>query len=98
ELDDLLVRARPLLLAGEPLDPFDEHPAVPGPVEHGHAAPTRQRGPEAPEEVVSLGVGRRRRELSHAYVPGVEAGHQPLDRPALARSVPTLEQDAERRS
>ena len=48
--------------------------------------------------MVTFGVGRRRRELRHAHVPRVEAGHQPLDRPAFAGSVPTLEQDAQRRA
>ena len=48
--------------------------------------------------MVTFGIWRRRCELRHAHVPGVEAGHQPLDRPALARSVPTLEQDAQRRA
>src|SRR6185437_13416687 len=52
ELADLLVGPAPLVLGGEALDPLDQDPAVPGPVEHGHAAPARQLRPEPPEIVV----------------------------------------------
>src|SRR5438093_1125416 len=54
ELDDLVVRAHPLLFGGEPLDAFDQYPPVPRPVEDGHPAPTRQHRPETPQEVVPL--------------------------------------------
>ncbi len=43
---------------------------------------------------MALLVRRRRRELRHAHVAGVERRHQPLDRAALAGRVPALEQDA----
>jgi hypothetical protein len=94
---DLAVGPLPLLLGGEPLDPLDEDPAVPGPVEHRHAAPARKLGPEPPQEVVALLVVRRCRELRNAHVPRVEMVHEPLDGAALAGGVPALEDDAQRR-
>jgi hypothetical protein len=97
ELHDLLVGARPLLLGGELLDPLHEHASVPGAVEHGHASPARQHGPEPPEEVVALLVVGGRGELRHTDVAGVERGDQALDRSALPRRVPALEDDAQRR-
>src|SRR5262249_54454573 len=36
---DLLVGAAPVLLRRQLLDALDQHPAVPGAVEHGHATP-----------------------------------------------------------
>jgi hypothetical protein len=98
EVDDLAVRPAPGLLGGEALDPLDEHPAVPGAVEDGHAAPAREHRPEAPEEVVPLLVVRRRRELRHPRVPRVELVDQPLDGAALAGGVPALEQHQQRRA
>ena len=93
EAGDLVVGAAPLLLGREALHPLDQHPPVPGAVEHGHAAPAGQRRREAPEEVVALLVGRRRRERGHAHVAVVELRGEALDRAALARRVPALEQD-----
>ena len=57
-----------------------------------------QRGAEAPQEVMALLVEGRRGELRHAHVARVELGHQALDRAALARRVPALEQHAHRRA
>ena len=98
EVDDLVVGAAPLALVGESLDALDEHPSVPGAIEHGHPAPTRQRRPEPPQEVVALLSLGRRRELGDVHVAGVEVGGQPPDRASLARSVPALEDGAQRRA
>ena len=46
---------------------------------------------------MALLVGRRGGELDHAHVARIHLGHQPLDRPALARRVPALEHHAHRR-
>ena len=92
ELVDLVVGARPLRLGGELLDALDEHAPVPRAVEHRHAAPARERGPEAPQEVVALLVVGRRRELHDAHVARVERGDEALDRAALAARVPALEE------
>src|SRR2546430_3116553 len=46
ERDDLVISPAPLRLARESLDTFDEHPAVPGPVEHGHRSEERRVGKE----------------------------------------------------
>ena len=89
ELADLPVGPAPLLVGGEALDPLDQHPAVPGPVEDGHPAPAGQRRPEPPEEVVPLLVVRRRGELRDADVPRVERRDEPLDAAALARRRPS---------
>ncbi len=98
QVHDLGVRPLPRVHGREALDPFHEHPAVPGAVEHGHAAPAGQDRPEAPQEVVPLLVVAGRRELGDPHVPGVELADQALDGPALAGGVPALEQHAQRRS
>ena len=54
---------------GEPLDPLDQHPAVPAPVEHRHAAEPGDRSVEAPQEVVALLVERRLGERRDPVVP-----------------------------
>ena len=97
EVDDLVVRPPPLLLGREALDPFDQHPAVPGPVQHRHATPARQDRPEPPQEVVPLLVMGRSGELRDPHVPRVQLGHQPLDGTTLAGGVPALEDHAQRR-
>ena len=93
-----LIGAAPLHLGGEVLDPLDEHAPVPAAVEDGHAAPSRQRRPEPPQEVVPQLVGRRRGERGDVHVAGVERLDQPLDGAALAGGVPALEDDAHRRA
>ena len=98
EVGDLLVGPPPLHLGGEVLHPLDQHPPVPAAVEDGHAAPSGQRRPEAPQEVVAQLVGRRRGERGHVHVPGVERLDQPLDGATLAGGVPALEDDADRRA
>ena len=98
EVVDLLIRPAPLDLGGQVLDPFDEDPAVPTAVEDGHAAPSGQRRPEAPQEVVAQLVGRRCGERRDVHVPGVERLDQPLDGATLAGGVPALEDDADRRA
>ena len=47
---------------------------------------------------MALLVGRRRGELNDAHVPGVDLRDQALDRAALARRIPALEDDANRRA
>ena len=59
--------------------------------------PSLAASPEAPEVVVALFVGGRRRELDDVHVARVELGDEPLDRAALARGVRALEHDAHRR-
>jgi hypothetical protein len=98
EVDDLPVGAPPLLLGGEPLHPLDQDPAVPGPVEHRHAAPAGQHRPEPPQEVVAFLVEGGRAELGDPDVPRVNRRDQPLDRAPLAGRVPALEDHADRRS
>jgi hypothetical protein len=98
EVDDLLVRPLPRLLGGEPLDPLDQHPAVPGAVQHGHATPAGQHRPEPPQEVVPLLVVGGGGELGDPHVPGVQLADEALDRPALPGGVPALEQHAQRRT
>ena len=63
EFDDLVVRALHSRLSRKPFDPLDQHPAVPGSIEHGHPAPARERGRESPQEVVALLPLTRRGEL-----------------------------------
>src|SRR3954452_10434077 len=75
----LVIRAQPLLAGRVLLDPLDEHPPIPRAVEHGHPSPTRQIGPEAPEEVMALLVMGRCRELHDPNVPRIDLGYQPLD-------------------
>ena len=66
-----LVRPAPLLLGGEALDPLDEHPAVPGAVEHGHAAPARA----APaRSATGSGGASRRRSARRTARPARAAG------------------------
>ncbi len=91
ELDDLGVRALPLLGRRESLDALDEHAAVPAAVEHGHAAVPREVLDEALEIEVALLVGRGRGVLRDAHVAGVERRDEPLDGAALAGGVPALE-------
>src|SRR5215217_7962038 len=43
-------------------------------------------------------VGGRRRVLLDAHVAWVQLGDEPLDRPALARRIPALQHDAQRRA
>ena len=43
-------------------------------------------------------VGRRRRERRDAHVARVQRGEQALDRAALARGVPALDDDRQRRA
>jgi hypothetical protein len=97
EVDDLPVGAPPLLLGGEPLDALDQDAAVPGPVQHCHAAPAGQHRPEPPQEVVAFLVVAGRAELGDPDVPRVERRDEPLDRASLAGGVPPLEDHAERR-
>ena len=80
--------------SGEAFDPLNEHAAVPGAVEDRHSSPAGQRRPEAPKEVVAGLVVRRRGELRDANVAGIQRGHEPFDRAAFSRRVPTLEHDA----
>jgi hypothetical protein len=47
--------------------------------------------------VLALFDARGRGERRHAHVARVERRQEPLDRPALARRVPALEEDAHRR-
>jgi len=98
EVDDLPVGAPPLLFGGESLHPLDQDAAVPGPVEHRHAAPAGQHRPEPPQEVVAFLVIGRRAELGDPDVPRVERLDQPFDRTTLAGRVPPLEDHANRRS
>src|SRR5205823_14096306 len=84
ELDDLLVRAALLVHAREPLHALDEHPAVPGAVEHGHPAPAGKGGDEAGQVVMAPVVVVGGAEGGHAHMSLVEVGHQALDRAALA--------------
>ena len=98
EVVDLLVGPAPLDLGRQALDPLHQDAAVPAAVEDGHAAPSGQRRPEAPQEVVAQLVGRRCGEGGDVHVAGVERLDQPLDRTAFARGVPALEDDAHRRS
>jgi hypothetical protein len=97
ELHDLLVRAGPLLVGGEPFDSLHQHPPVPGAVQHRHAAPAGQDRPEAPQEVVALLVVRGCRELCDPDVPRVERTDQAFDGAALAGRVPPLEDDTQGR-
>ena len=98
ELADLGVGPLPRVVVGVPLDAFDQHPAVPGAVEDGHATPAGQLRPEPPQPVVPQLVLRGRRERAHADVARIELPDEPLDRSALAGSVPALEDDAHRRA
>ena len=59
EVVDLLIGPAPLHLGRQVLDPLDQDPPVPAAVEDRHAAPSGQRRPEAPQEVVPQLVGRR---------------------------------------
>src|SRR5688572_29811225 len=93
ELVDLVVGAAPLVLRGELLDPLDEHPAVPGAVEHRDLARTRKLLPEPPEVMARLLVRARRRDRVDLEAAGVEFLREPADRAAFPRGVPALERD-----
>ncbi len=97
EVVDLLVGPSPLDLGSEILDPLHQDAAVPAAVEYGHASPSGEWRPEPPEKVVPELVGCRGSEGRDVNVPGVERLDEPLDRTALARGVPALEDDAHRR-
>src|SRR3546814_13704467 len=90
---DLLIGALPLALGAEALHPLDQHPAVPASVEDRDVAPGGQARPEAPEEMpvaLLLGRGGDGMDLVLARVP--LRGHALADA-ALARRIPSLQQD-----
>ena len=91
ERDDLVVRAAPLGLGREALDPLDQHPPVPRAVEHDHAAPAGKHRPESPQEVVALLALARCGELLDPHMPRIQRPGQAADRAALAGGVPALE-------
>ena len=93
ELHDLLVGPPPLLGRGVALEPLDQHPPVPAPVEHGHAAEPGELAVEPPEEVMALLVERRRRERGDTVVAGVEALDELADGAALAGRIGSFEHD-----
>ena len=72
EVVDLAVGAHPVGLGAEPLDPLDQHAAVPGAVEDGEPPVPREVAPEAPEVGLrALLLGRRRdRDVVAARVEG----------------------------
>jgi hypothetical protein len=98
EPDDRVVRALPLLRRRESLDPLHQHAPVPGAVEHGHAAESRKRRPEAPQKVMALLALRWRGVRRHMHMARVERLDQPPQGSSLAGGVPALEHHRERRS
>src|ERR1700719_5350533 len=84
-LHDLTRSPLPFGRVGETLDALDEDAPVPGAVEHGHAAPSRERRREAVQEVVAALVRAGWAELRDAHVARVEHGDEPPDAAALAR-------------
>src|SRR5829696_8929227 len=95
EAVDLVIGAQPLLPGREALHALDQHPAVPGAVEHRHPSPAGERQPEAPQEVMPLLVVGRRRELDDADVARIEFGDQAADRASLPGGVLALEDHAD---
>ena len=93
EVDDLVVRPRPLLGRGEALDALDEHTAVPAAIEHAHPAEAGDLAEEAAQEVMPLLVGGRRGVRLDRVVAGIEVLDDALDRPTLAAGIATLEDD-----
>ena len=96
EVRDFAVPAHVLGLGGEAFDAFDEHAAVPAPIEDRDAAGTRQVPPEPPEIVMRPFLVGGRRDRDHLIVPRVEAAGDASNRAALAGGVPALEHDNRR--
>ena len=92
EVANGLVGALPLGAGGIPLDPLDEHPAVPAAIEHCHTAQAGHLAGEAPQEVVPLLSRCGGRVVHDRVVTGVEVPDDGLDRPTLARCIGPLEQ------
>ena len=90
ELVDLVIGAAPFRLAAEALDPLDEDPAVPAPVEDRDFARGGQPVPEAPEVMMRLLLGRRRGDRPNLVAARIHLGGDALDRPALPGRVPAL--------
>ena len=97
-VENVGVGASPLLGRCETFHPLDEHPSVPGAVEHGDAAPPGQFRPEALQPVMPELVRGGSGDLDNTHVPGVHRSNQTLDRTPLTGGVPSLEDKTERRA
>ena len=93
ELVDLAIGPLPGILAAKALDALDQHAAVPGAVEDRPVARRRQPGPEPPEIVAALLLGRRRTDAPDLGRLGLEAADDAFDQAALAGGVPAVDAD-----
>src|SRR5207247_1499441 len=92
ELVDLVVGGAPDALLHEPLDPLDQHPAVPGVVEDRHLTVLGQPHLVTPQPVIAPLQVRGGRALVGAEGARIEPLHQPADGGGLAGGVPARAQ------
>ena len=95
-VENVGVGAPPLVRCCETFHALDEHPSVPGAVEHDDPTPSRQFRPEALQPVMSELIRCRSGDLDDTHVPGVHRSNQALDRTPFAGGVPSLEDKTER--
>jgi hypothetical protein len=88
---DLGECATPLVVAREPFDPLDQHPAVPAAIEDGQAAVAGQAAPESPQIVVRTFLVGGCGDGDDGVVAGVQGAGGATDGPTLAGRVPALE-------
>ena len=96
EVVDLAVGPAPLGRAGEPLDPLDQHPAVPGAVEDRDPPVARHIAPEPPEIGPPLLLVGRCRDRIDPVLARVERHGHAADGAALAGGVVPLEDHDQR--
>src|SRR5579871_1733967 len=95
EVVDLAVCAAPVSLAAEIFHPFDQHPAIPGPIEERHPAETREMAPEAPEIRPRRLFVRRLGDRHDADLADVESFGDAANASALAGGIAAFEGDDE---
>src|SRR5665213_1932538 len=92
ELDDLLTRTLRRVVVNQLVNALNEQSSVPGAVVDGHLTHARDRGLEAPEEMVAQFTLAWRTDGHHAHVTRVHARDEVANRPALAGGVEPFEE------
>ena len=93
---DFPVGPLPFCLRAELLHAFDQHPAIPGPVENRGLTVGRKLIPKPPHIVVLKFLRRRFDDRIDANETGIEPLGQPFDRSAFTGRVRALKNDDQR--
>ena len=95
-LVDFGIGTLPFRIRGKSLDPFHQHPAVPGSVKDGDFTVRGKSVPESPEIVMAIFLRGGLLGRINADQTRIEELQRPLDRPALPGGIRALDHDDDR--